>query len=44
MLTPRSVRITSSKTDDLSPLYSRKQIRAIIAALQDPIDNNLFYA
>jgi hypothetical protein len=43
-LTPRGVRITLPKTDYLSPLYSRKQARAIIADLQDALDNDLFYA
>jgi hypothetical protein len=43
-LTPRGVRITLPKTDYLSPMYSRKQVRAIIADLQDALDNDLFYA
>lgn len=43
-LTPRGVRITLPRTDDLSPLYSRKQVRAIIADLQDALDGDMFYA
>lgn len=42
--TPRGVRIEFPKSDYISPLYSRKQVRAIIADLQDALDNDLFYA
>ncbi|WFU23569.1 hypothetical protein QA649_37045 [Bradyrhizobium sp. CB1717] len=42
--TARGVRIILPKTDYLSPMYSRKQIRAIIADLQAALDDDLFYS
>jgi hypothetical protein len=44
MLTAKGVRIILPKTDDLSPLYSRKQMRSIIADLQSALDDDMFYS
>jgi len=42
--TAKGVRITLPKTDFLSPMYSRKQARLIIADLQAALDDDMFYA
>ncbi|WP_194480664.1 hypothetical protein [Bradyrhizobium sp. CCBAU 53338] len=42
--TAKGIRIQLPKTDDLSPLYSRKQVKNIIADLQSALDNDLFLA
>lgn len=44
MMTAKDVRVILPKSDELSPSYSRKQVRGIIAALQDALDDDLFYA
>jgi len=43
-LTPKGVRIILPKSDYLSPLYSRKQVRQIIADLQSALDDDMFVA
>lgn len=40
----RGVRIQLPKSDYLSPMYSRRQVKSIIADLQSALDGDLFAA
>lgn len=42
--TAKGMRITLPKSDYLSPLYSRRQLKRNIAELQDALDDDMFTA